>query len=163
MKPNPATHVQAHNQHSTTTQHNSYHNNLSMVASLSTAGYSHFSLTMYQKEHDHIEDEGDDLPYVAYPNQPVSNDKPPVVRRGGGNTGPKGVLADYADAKRQERDIREMDKRAAMEMIEKMAFTVNNKADHKKPEKVDYEDEEDDEFMKEYRRKRIEEMKQAQR
>jgi len=118
------------------------------------------------EDHDHRDDEdvGDDLPYVAYPSQPITNDKPPVIRRGGGNTGAKGVLADYADAKRQERDNRERDKRATMEMIERMAFTVNNRVDHKPQEQKDYEDEDDeDEFMKEYRRKRIEEMQQAQR
>lgn len=48
------------------------------------------------------DDFGDDLPHVAHPDQPISNDRPPEIRRGG-NTGPKGVLADYAEAKRHER------------------------------------------------------------
>eukprot|EP01111_Echinosteliopsis_oligospora_P013050 TRINITY_DN4578_c0_g1_i1.p1 TRINITY_DN4578_c0_g1~~TRINITY_DN4578_c0_g1_i1.p1 ORF type:complete len:293 (-),score=85.26 TRINITY_DN4578_c0_g1_i1:70-948(-) len=100
--------------------------------------------------HEHNET-GDCLTHVDHPDQMLAEE--PVIRRGG-NTGVKGVLADYADAKRQMQVKREEERIQAEERLKNLAITVKSE---KKIEEED-EEEDDDEFMREYRLKRMREL-----
>jgi len=105
-------------------------------------------------------DEGDDaLPHTNFPEQMLKEQ--PTIRNAG-NTGPKGVLADYAEAKEQLRQRREAEKAEAWRKIEKMAITVNNNNNNNNINSNNNnnndEDEEDDEFIRQYRQKRLLEM-----
>eukprot|EP00026_Physarum_polycephalum_P013043 Phypoly_transcript_13404.p1 GENE.Phypoly_transcript_13404~~Phypoly_transcript_13404.p1 ORF type:complete len:301 (+),score=70.42 Phypoly_transcript_13404:45-905(+) len=100
----------------------------------------------------------DDIPHTDHPEQLLAEQ--PAMRNAG-NTGVKGVLADYAEAKENLRLKNQMDKAEAMRKIEKMAITVGN-SNSNNNNNVD-EDEDDEEFMKMYRQKRLAEMQQASR
>jgi len=98
------------------------------------------------------DDRDDHLPHTNFPDQMLAEQ--PAIR-GAGNTGPKGVLADYAEAKEQLRQRREAEKAEAWRKIERMAITVKNDEGE--------EEMEEDEFLRQYRQKRLSEMQQAHR
>ena len=100
---------------------------------------------------------------------------PPPDNRPGANTGIKGVLADYADAKNkmhvaQRAEAKEgwaqLDKRgitaATIEEQETMAVRAVEAQNAELGDKNDDSDDSDDEFMAQYRAKRLEQIKEEQ-
>jgi len=102
----------------------------------------------------------DDIPHTDHPEQLLA-EQPPI--RKAGNTGVKGVLADYAEAKENLRLKNQMDKAETMRKIEKMAITVGNNNNINNNNNLEDEDEDEDEFMRMYRQKRLAELQQVQR
>lgn len=94
---------------------------------------------------------------------------PPEVRQWEGcsvNTGPKGVLRDWQRFKQLESEKREQQEQERLQLIKKLSLTCKSDLDaekqdrHKQAEKEtdDVQEEIEDNFLKEYMRKRMEEM-----
>eukprot|EP00005_Dracoamoeba_jomungandri_P004571 CAMPEP_0174256988 /NCGR_PEP_ID=MMETSP0439-20130205/6173_1 /TAXON_ID=0 /ORGANISM="Stereomyxa ramosa, Strain Chinc5" /LENGTH=327 /DNA_ID=CAMNT_0015339865 /DNA_START=51 /DNA_END=1034 /DNA_ORIENTATION=- len=85
----------------------------------------------------------------------------PPNMRSYGNTGPKGVLADYAEAKVKGRLRREAEALAFQLKMQDKAVSYNDKPSLQKQDKNTSSDEdwEDDDFMEEYKAKRLAELK----
>ncbi|EFA82441.1 phosducin-like protein [Heterostelium album PN500] len=75
-------------------------------------------------------------------------------RAGGGNTGVKGVLADYAEFKENQRQEYLAKQEMNRQMLEKMCVTIKDK-----PQKPKDEEEEEDEDLKRLREKRLAQLK----
>jgi len=78
----------------------------------------------------------------------------PKIRRTG-NTGVKGVLADYAEAKEKFREKQAIEKQVLQKMFESQCITVNNQPEKNEEDELD----EDDLFLKEYHERRLAELK----
>jgi len=107
---------------------------------------------------DEGDEDGDALPHTNFPEQ-LMTEQPAI--RNAGNTGPKGVLADYAEAKEQLRVKTQAEKAAAWRQMEKMAITVNNNNNNNNNNNQEEEEDDDDEFLRQYRQKRMLEMQQS--
>lgn len=82
------------------------------------------------------------------------------------NTGPKGVINDWREFKRLETEQKESQEQERQKLMKKLQLTcrshLNDEEEQKKDEEFLKEFEElEDEFLKEYRLKRIEEMRRA--
>ncbi|XP_045212584.2 phosducin-like protein [Mercenaria mercenaria] len=82
------------------------------------------------------------------------------------NTGPKGVLNDWREFKRLETEQREEQERERQQLMKKLQITcrshLNDEEEKKKDDFiVQHLDEIDEEFLRQYRKKRIEEMRKA--
>lgn len=82
------------------------------------------------------------------------------------NTGPKGVLNDWREFKRLETEQREEQEMQRQAMMKKLQMTCRSHLNDEKEKKKDKEfmqqiDDVDDEFLRLYRQKRIEEMRKA--
>ncbi|WAQ95714.1 PHLP-like protein [Mya arenaria] len=78
------------------------------------------------------------------------------------NTGPKGVLNDWREFKRLETEQREEQERERQAMMKKLQSHLNDEEEKKKDKEFLQDLEEfDDEFLKKYRQKRIEEMRRV--
>lgn len=82
------------------------------------------------------------------------------------NTGPKGVINDWREFKRMETEQREEQERERQQLMKKLQMTcrshLNDEEEKKKDEDFMQElGEIDDEFIRQYRQKRIEEMRRA--
>lgn len=89
-----------------------------------------------------------------------------VRRRKQGNTGPKGVLADYAEAKERLRLKNEYEAALAEEKMRKASVRVRSATEEKEAEKLEEEEDlldeldSDDDFMMEFKAKRLAEIQQ---
>jgi len=82
------------------------------------------------------------------------------------NTGPKGVLKDWREFKRLETEKREEQEREKRELAKKLTLTCRSHLNDEEEKDADAEllaqlEDLEDEFLKEYRAKRIEEMRHA--
>ena len=82
------------------------------------------------------------------------------------NTGPKGVINDWREFKRLETENRESQELERKALMTKLSMTCRSHLDDEREKQKDEEfmeqfEELDDEFLKEYRQKRIEEMRKA--
>lgn len=82
------------------------------------------------------------------------------------NTGPKGVINDWREFKRLENERRETQEREKKALMKKLSMTCRSHLDDEKEKQKDEEfleqlEEIDDDFLKEYRLKRLEEMRKA--
>jgi hypothetical protein len=125
---------------------------------------------------DDNEDGGEHESAASQSTEPTPNIAPPRMRKQG-NTGPKGVLADYADHMEDERLKREMAQLKTEWMMKKISITTltareqeelrqreleqerkledEREGDANRKEKEDdFEDDEDDEFFVAYKSKR---------
>eukprot|EP01112_Ceratiomyxa_fruticulosa_P008939 TRINITY_DN2324_c0_g1_i1.p1 TRINITY_DN2324_c0_g1~~TRINITY_DN2324_c0_g1_i1.p1 ORF type:complete len:313 (-),score=81.92 TRINITY_DN2324_c0_g1_i1:66-1004(-) len=79
------------------------------------------------------------------------------TKRNTGNTGVKGVLADYAEAKERLREQQAIEKQLIQKMLESKAITISNQTEKKTEE--DELDDDDEKFLKEYEEKRLAELR----
>ncbi|XP_060063817.1 phosducin-like protein [Ylistrum balloti] len=82
------------------------------------------------------------------------------------NTGPKGVINDWREFKRLESERRETQEKEKLALMKKLSMTCRSHLDDEKEKQKDEEllqelEELDDDFLKEYRMKRLEEMRKA--
>ncbi|XP_013417350.1 phosducin-like protein isoform X1 [Lingula anatina] len=85
------------------------------------------------------------------------------------NTGPKGVINDWRRFKQLEAEKREEQDREKLELLKKLSITCRSHLDDDKEKKKDEDfmsqleelEDMEDEFIKEYRQRRIEEMRKA--
>ncbi|XP_033746488.1 phosducin-like protein [Pecten maximus] len=82
------------------------------------------------------------------------------------NTGPKGVINDWREFKRLENERREAQEKEKLAMMKKLSMTCRSHLDDEKEKQKDEEllqelEELEDDFLKEYRMKRLEEMRKA--
>lgn len=86
------------------------------------------------------------------------------------NTGPKGVINDWREYKKLENERKEEQEKERQALIKKLSMTCRSHLDDEKERQKDQQflteieknlEEFEDEFMKEYRQKRIEEMRKA--
>ncbi|OWF53223.1 phosducin-like protein [Mizuhopecten yessoensis] len=82
------------------------------------------------------------------------------------NTGPKGVINDWREFKRLENEKRETQEKEKLALMKKLSMTCRSHLDDEKEKQKDEQflqelEELDDEFIKEYRMKRLEEMRKA--
>ncbi|KAH7968707.1 hypothetical protein HPB52_010788 [Rhipicephalus sanguineus] len=94
---------------------------------------------------------------------PAAEKAPPDIKqRDGGsvNTGPKGVLKDWQRYRQLQSERREEQERERLQLIKKLSLTCRSELDAEKKSKEEEEtpQEEDDDFLREYMRKRMEEM-----
>ncbi|KAK3101251.1 hypothetical protein FSP39_002166 [Pinctada imbricata] len=92
-----------------------------------------------------------------------------IVLLGMLGTGPKGVINDWREFKRLESERRECQEKEKMALAKKLQMTCRSHLDDEKEKKEDEKlmeelqslEDYEDEFLKEYRQKRIEEMRKA--
>lgn len=82
------------------------------------------------------------------------------------NTGPKGVISDWREFKRLETENRETQEQERKALMTKLSMTCRSHLDDEREKQKDEEfmeqfEDFEDEFLKEYRQKRIEEMRKA--
>lgn len=118
------------------------------------------------------EEEDDDAPRKSEPKEPTFVPEPEIKEYNGysTNTGPKGVINDWREFKRLETEKREEQEREKQALLKKLSITCRSHLDDEREkqkddlfmEQLDREMEEfEEEFMKQYREKRIEEMRRA--
>lgn len=103
----------------------------------------------------------------AEPENLAGGSEPPLndLKEYATNTGPKGVINDFRRYKQLESERREEQEAERLEMLKKIQLTCRSELDDKKEKDKDeqfelnLEDLLEDEFLKEYRQKRIEEMR----
>lgn len=89
---------------------------------------------------------------------------PPPPNGQQANTGPKGVIEDWRRYKQLETEKREENERERLALAKKLALTCRSEREDKEVEKEMEKlelDDEDDEFLKEYMKKRMQEMVEA--
>lgn len=118
------------------------------------------------------EDEEDDGPRSSAPSQPTFVPEPEIKEYSGysTNTGPKGVINDWREFKRLESEKKEEQEREKQALVKKLSITCRSHLDDEREKQKDDQfmeqieremDEIEEEFMKHYREKRIEEMRRA--
>lgn len=107
------------------------------------------------------EDEGDEPEETGGPAQPPP---PPPPNGQQANTGPKGVIEDWRRFKQLETEKRQENERERLALAKRLALTCRSEREDKEVEqemeKLELDDE-DDEFLKEYMKKRMQEMVEA--
>ncbi|KAH8026591.1 hypothetical protein HPB51_022052 [Rhipicephalus microplus] len=88
---------------------------------------------------------------------------PPGIKQREGcsvNTGPKGVLKDWQRYRQLQSERREEQERERLQLIKKLSLTCRSEleTENKSKEEEETPQEEDDDFLREYMRKRMEEM-----
>lgn len=89
--------------------------------------------------------------------EPVRNSS--YVKARGGRTGPKGVIEDYKEHKKAEAEQREYDEAFRNAVLQRMACGA--KMVRVVDDEEDLDDDEDDDFQREFRQRRIEELRAA--
>ncbi|GAM23504.1 hypothetical protein SAMD00019534_066790 [Acytostelium subglobosum LB1] len=82
--------------------------------------------------------------------------------RGGGNTGVKGVLADYAEHQEKKRQEFVMDKELRKQMVQKMAVTVKDNPANQQQQQQQEEEDEEDEDLKRLKEQRLAQFRKQQ-
>ncbi|XP_064605623.1 phosducin-like protein [Liolophura sinensis] len=132
---------------------------------------THYYCSSSEDEADDNDQSGDDEK-PADSRQAVFIPEPELKEYGGTstNTGPKGVLNDWREFKKLESEKREEAERERQALLKKLSLTCRSHLDDEKEkekdqlflEQIEKDLEEfEDEFMKEYRQRRIEEMRNA--
>eukprot|EP01120_Amphizonella_sp_Union-15-10_P008584 TRINITY_DN3110_c0_g1_i1.p1 TRINITY_DN3110_c0_g1~~TRINITY_DN3110_c0_g1_i1.p1 ORF type:complete len:163 (+),score=52.07 TRINITY_DN3110_c0_g1_i1:58-489(+) len=75
------------------------------------------------------------------------------------NTGPKGVIADYKEAKEKMIKRLEQERQQKLQIIEQSTFQVKTLKDEEEEKKNQMEDEDDEDFLKKYRQQKMEEFR----
>ena len=105
------------------------------------------------------EDEDGEVPKIQSPEENVV-----PLRNNQANTGPKGVIEDWRRFKQLETEKREEQEKEKLALAKKLALTCRSEREDQKVQdeldKLEIEDE-DDEFLKEYMKKRMQEMVEA--
>ncbi|KAH3766707.1 phosducin protein [Pelomyxa schiedti] len=112
---------------------------------------------------DDDDEEGEGEPRVAVEDEVTASGPPPGGMRSKGNTGPKGVMADYADASHHAQVRLQQKQQRIQEEIAKHLTTTTTVAEDEEHRRMEQQveeefDLEDKAFFEEYKRKRMEEM-----
>lgn len=118
------------------------------------------------------DDDSDDEPRSAEAVQPTFVPEPEIKEYNGysTNTGPKGVINDWREFKRLETEKKGEQERERQALLKKLSITCRSHLDDEREKQKDEQfmekmeremDEIEEEFMKQYREKRIEEMRKA--
>lgn len=128
---------------------------------------THYYCSSSEDEGDDGNDSGDEgRSKNAEPKQPTFIPEPELEKYKGycTNTGPKGVINDWRRYKQLENEKRDDQEREKFELMKKLSTTCRTEADDQKEKEADAKlleelGELEDEFLKEYRLKRLEEMR----
>ncbi|CAD5123540.1 DgyrCDS11880 [Dimorphilus gyrociliatus] len=111
------------------------------------------------------EDEGESENLAGGPDKGLQEPPMNELKEYATNTGPKGVINDFRRYKQLENEKREEQELERLDVLKKIQLTCRSELDDKKEKEKDeqfelnLEDLLEDEFLKEYRQKRIEEMR----
>ncbi|KAK7101878.1 phosducin-like protein [Littorina saxatilis] len=128
---------------------------------------AHYYCSSSEDEAEPDEDDKDESDEAA--KQPEPEIEPPTVEPYSGsctNTGPKGVIKDWREFKKLETEKRQMQERERQSLAKKLTLTCRSHLNDEEEQKADEKfleqlGELEDEFIKEYRLQRIEEMRKA--